>query len=464
MAGFHDLPDELLLSIIPCLALSSILPFSLINKHIYELCKTLILESQELYRKWGRVCIQLEWSTNLIMFLDTLFRDPSISWYIRELDTWFGNFDDWAFDAFGIDADFQSWEYSMPRLWGRIASSPLLEEPTRQSWLDVLVKAGELNAVLPATLVLSLLPELRTLIMPEQAETVLPWLRSGLCPSKLERINFARSNGSTTVTDVIDCLQVTPLRELQTGGVMSSEQMTFSTLLVDVCPLIKLNLAQSALSPRDLGVILQRIKRDNQRGGLKALTYSHREPTPRAGYQIFNGSSFIKMLLRYSWHSLIELDLDVTKSHYRQHHSLNKIRHSWLDKDIPTLGRGLKKFEKLKILRVSIEMLVDDWWISNEESDDELDAELDHLGIELVKQIPLYEVLPPNLQVLHICSKGYMQATTVVTEKLVALFKKESDAVPRLRELQVDWQLCEPWKELLKSYCKKRGMRFEYER
>jgi len=57
-----------------------------------------------------------------------------------------------------------------------------------------------------------------------------------------------------------------------------------------------------------------------------------------------------------------------------------------------------------------------------------------------------------------------MQAATVVTEKLVALLKKGSDAVPRLRELQVDWRLCEPWKELLKSYCKKRGMHFEYER
>jgi hypothetical protein len=463
MAGFHDLPDELLLSIIPCLALSSILPFSLINKHIYELCKPLILESQELHRKWGRVCIQLEWSTNLIMFLDALFRDPSISWYIRELDTWFGNFDDWAFDAFGIDADFQSWEHSMPRLWGRIISSPLLDEPTRQSWLDVLVKAGD-NAVLPATLVLSLLPELRTLIMPEQAETVLPWLRSGLRPSKLKRIKFARSNGSTTVMDVIECLQVTSLTELQTEGIMSSEQITFSTLPVDVCPLVKLNLARSALSPRDLGVILQRIKRDNQHDGLKTLTYSHREPASRPGYQIFNGSSFIKMLLRYSWHSLIELDLDVTKSHYTHHHSLNKTRHSLLDNDIPALGRRLKNFERLEILRVSIEMLVDDWWISNEESDDELDDESDHLGIELVKQIPLYEVLPPSLQVLHICSKGYMQATTVVTEKLVALFKKGSDAVPRLRELQVDWQLCEPWKELLKSYCKKRRVRFEYER
>jgi hypothetical protein len=474
MAGFHDLPDELLLAIIPYVALSAILPFSLTNKHIHELCRPVLLESQALHRKWGRVSLRLAWTEDMVMFLDTLFRDPRIAWYIRKFSTSNSDADDWAFNAFGIDADYQNMQVSVPHLQSRILSSPHLDDASRKEWRDALgSQAIMLEWYPPATLLLSLLPELHTLILPSEGEVILPWLRTSPLGSKLKKLHFAKSSRHTTVNEVLQALQLPSLTELIAPGTKSSETMRLSPPppRVALCPLTRLDLRLTVLSPRDLLEILKRIKREGPHGGLQTFIYSHREVGATSTCAVFNGPAFAMVLLKYCRQSLIELDLDVMTSHYKHLRELNKAHPFQIQRDISALGRRLKGFERLEILKVSIEMLVEEWGISDEESDDdekdeeeEEDAGSEDGGINLEAQIPLCEVLPLNLQVLHICCKGYMQSVAVVTEKLVALLKSGSDTVPRLRELRIDWQLFEPWKELLEGYCKNRGVRFEYER
>jgi hypothetical protein len=71
----------------------------------------------------------------------------------------------------------------------------------------------------------------------------------------------------------------------------------------------------------------------------------------------------------------------------------------------------------------------------------------------------LCEVLHASLRLVHISSKGLPQSIDIVTGKLVALLMKCSDAIPNLRKLEVDWLLVEPFRELLETCYKKRGVR-----
>jgi hypothetical protein len=134
MTGFCDLSDELLLNIVSCLALPSILPFSLVNKHIHGLCESVLSESQLLHQKWGRVCLRFDWNRDFIMFLDALFRDPNITWHILELDTRLGDPDDWASTAFDdTDVYNQDQDVNMSRLRDRVVSSSHLGDGTHQA-------------------------------------------------------------------------------------------------------------------------------------------------------------------------------------------------------------------------------------------------------------------------------------------------------------------------------------------